>query len=297
MSLINEGDSFPSQLWSVVRLLQSVPGKLDVGTARRILTPDTLPTGDKENEDFKVAVGTLTDLGLVTIVGDAIELTPTARALSPDNVAGFNGLLREAALDQSRNARLADKTPTGEPDLSGPKDLVRALAWFLTLDPFKPLDWDAVQGPQATAFAPHLPEPLANDVRWNRFTYWGPALGFVARPLLPPKGAVRLVPDCTVAVRDTVLALWKEDEQVDAAEAVTRITDRLPVLPGGVYSRSLGLEGPAGTVSASLSNALLTGEEQGWLTFGRLADAADDILLTDVGGTRRVTQFTITRSA
>jgi hypothetical protein len=297
MSLINAGDSFPAQLWSVVRLLQSVRGKIDTDTARRILTPDTLPTGDKENEDFKAAVDTLTDLGLVTVTGDVIELTPVVRALSPNDVAAFNGLLREAALDQSRNVGLADRTPNGEPDLSGPKDLVRALAWFLTLDPFKPLDLDAVQALQMDAFASYLPKPFATDVRWTWFTYWGPALGFVARPLIPPKGAVRLVPDCTVAVRDTVLALWQEGEQVDAAEAVTRITDRLPVLPGGVYSRSLGLEGPPGAVCASLSNALLSGEEQGWLTLTRLADAADDILLTDMRGSRRVTQFTITRSA
>lgn len=296
MSLINEGDSIPAQLWAVVRLLLSTKGKAKADAARRLLTPDTLPGG--ENQDFKNALDTLTDLGVVTVEGETVELAPGTRALSPEDVVGFNALLREAALDPARNRGLADQTPTGKPDLSGPKDLVRALAWFLTLDLYKPVDLAAVQGLQMKALAPHLPLPFATDVRWNRFTYWGPALGFAARPLIPPKeGAIRLVPDCTVAVRETVQSLWGEGKKVDAAEAITRITDRLPVLPGGTYSRSLGLESPQGTVCASLSSALLTGEEQGWLTLGRLADAADDILLTDVRATKRVTEFTITRSA
>lgn len=296
MSLINEGDSFPARLWAVVRLLLSTKGKAQADTARRLLTPDTLPGG--ESEEFNNAVNTLADLGLVLVEGVTVELTPETRALSLDNVAGFHALLRKAALAPARNLGLAEQPLTGKPDLSGPKDLVRALAWFLTLDPYRSVDLVAVQSLQDEALAPHLPRPLENDVRWNRFTYWGPALGFAARPLLPPKvGGIRLVPDCTVAVRETVLSLWKEGEQVDAAEAITRITDRLPVLPGGTYSRALGLDSPENTVCASLSSALLSGEEQGWLTFQNPSDAANAVLLTDASTTRRVTEFTITRSA
>jgi hypothetical protein len=291
MSLINEGDSFPSQLWAVVRLLLGSDGTLDAGTARQLLTPATLPTGEKENEDLKDAVDTLTALDLATSAGGIVELTPPARALSPDDVAGFNGLLRRSALGPDRNVGLANS-----PDLGGAKDLVRALCWFLTLDPLTPLDWVKVGGLQDGVFASPLPAPIANDVRWGRFVYWAPALGFAARPLLTHEGAVRLVPDCTIAVRETVLAVWEKGERVNAAEAVARIIGSLPVLPDGAYSRSLGLEAPRGHVSAALSNALLTGEEEGWVTLGRLSDAADDILLSDAGGTRRVTDFTINGS-
>jgi hypothetical protein len=97
-----------------------------------------------------------------------------------------------------------------------------------------------------------------------------------------------------VAVRDTVLTLWQQGQQVTAAEAINRILEELPVLPGGVYSRSLGLVLSNGAVSPSLSNALLTGAEDGWITLARRSDANDVVFLTDTGGTRvRVTDFQI----
>ena len=294
MALINEGASFPSFMWAVVRLLLTLGGKSDEEAAKRLLTPSSLPAG-AETKDFRQAVDSLADLGLVTSADDVVELTDTVTALSPADATGFNRLLRRAALDERRNTGLADKPENPDkPDLGGPKDLVRALAWFLTQDPGTSLDLDAVSKLQPGAIASHLPLPFVNDVRWNRFVYWGPALGFAGQPLLPQDGPVRLTPDCSVAVRETVLTLWQQGYQVSAAEAVDRILEELPVLPGGVYSRSLGLAPPNGAVSLSLSNALLTGAEDGWITLARRSDANDVVFLTDTGGTRiRVTDFQI----
>jgi len=244
-----------------------------------LLTPPTLPAG--ETEEYNDAVKTLVDLGIVTAPGGTVVLTPTARALSIDDVAGFNELLRRSALNSARNVGLAESD-----DLDGPKDLVRALAWFLTRDPVTPLDWDAVGQFQDGAFPGHLPPPFVNNFRWSRFVYWAPALGLAAQPLLDEGGPVRLVPDCTVAVRETVLGLWKMGQVVSPSEAVDRIIEELPVLPGGAYSRSLGLAVPQDKVSRSLSNALLTGDEAGWITLDRQSDAGDVIFLADAGGTR-----------
>ena len=109
--------------------------------------------------------------------------------------------------------------------------------------------------------------------------------------------SARLVPDCTVAVRETVLSLWKKGQSVSPSEAVNRIIAELPVLPGGAYSRSLGLAVPDGAVSPSLSNALLTGDEAGWITLDQQSDAGDVIFLTDADGTRiGVSNFTINGS-
>jgi hypothetical protein len=279
MALINEGASFPSYMWAVVRLLLTFGGKLDEKTAMLLLTPPTLPAG--ETEEYNDAVKTLVDLGIVTAPGGTVVLTPTARALSIDDVAGFNELLRRSALNSARNVGLAESD-----DLDGPKDLVRALAWFLTRDPVTPLDWDAVGQFQDGAFPGHLPPPFVNNFRWSRFVYWAPALGLAAQPLLDEGGPVRLVPDCTVAVRETVLGLWKMGQVVSPSEAVDRIIEELPVLPGGAYSRSLGLAVPQDKVSRSLSNALLTGDEAGWITLDRQSDAGDVIFLADAGGTR-----------
>lgn len=291
MALINEGASFPSYMWAVVRLLLASGGKLDEKTAKLLLTPPTLPAG--ETDEYRNAVKTLSDLGVVTTTGGIVALTADAQVLSIDDVAAFNALLRRAALDPARNAGLAESD-----DLAGPKDLVRALAWFLTQDPETPLDWDAVGHLQIGAFPSHLPLPFAtNNSRWNRFVYWGPALGFAAQPLLDEGGSAKLVPDCTIAVRETVLSLWKKGQSVSPSDAAARIIKELPVLPGGSYSRSLGLAVSADEVSPSLSNALLTGDEAGWITLDRRADAGDVIFLTDAGGTRvGVSNFTINGS-
>lgn len=290
MTLINTGASFPSYMWAVVRLLLASPGgRLDEKSAKLLLTPPALATG--ENDEYDVAVKTLADLGVVTTLEETVELMPTARALSIDDVAGFNALLRRSALDQVRNAGLAESD-----DLAGPKDLVRALAWFLTRDPVMPLGWDTVGHLQTGAFPSHLPPPFANGARWDRFVYWGPALGFAAQPLQGEGGASKLVPDCTVAVRETVLSLWKKGQSVSPSNAVDRIIAELPVLPGGAYSRSLGLTVGEGGVSLSLSSAILTGEEAGWITLDHQSDAQDVIFL-DAGGTRvAVSNLTINGS-
>ena len=91
MTLINTGASFPSYTWAVVRLLLAFGGKADAETAKSLLTPPSLPAG--ETNEFSVAVKSLADLGIVN-EGPEITLTPAARKLSQDDVAGFHTLLR-----------------------------------------------------------------------------------------------------------------------------------------------------------------------------------------------------------
>jgi hypothetical protein len=281
MTLINTGASFPSYMWAVTRLLLASGGTAEVTSARLLLTPPSLPAGDS-NDEFDVAVKTLLELGFVTVTDGTAELTSPVRALSIDDVTGFNAQLRTSVLDPARNEGLATN-----PDLGGPKDLVRALSWFLRQDVNNPVGWTEIEQLQADAFPPPLPLPFAdNSSRWNRFIYWGPALGLAAPPLRAESIAARLVPDCTVAVRETMLSLWKEGQSVRPGEVLARVLAELPVLPGGRYSRSLGLAAPEDAVSPSLSNALLTGHQVGWITLDQKSDAADVIFLLDADGTR-----------
>jgi hypothetical protein len=290
MALINVGASLPSYTWAVTRLLIAAEGSLDAESARLMLTPPALlRTGD--NDEYDAAIKTLADLGIVQKTGGDIALGGEARALLLDHVVGFNSLLRRAVLAPAGNIGIADSS-----DLEGPKDLVRALAWFLTRDPATSLDFDMVVNLQDGAFPSHLPPPFVNDVRWGYFVYWAPALGFAARSLLDEGGRVKLVPDCTVAVRETMLSLWSSGQSVRPSEAIDRILVELPVLPGGAYSRSLGLEVPEGGMSPALSNALLTGAEVGWITLERDSDASDVIFLADAGGSIGVSNITINGS-
>jgi hypothetical protein len=296
MTLLNDPASLPSPMWAVVRFLLSADGRFPAEGARALLCPPSLLPGGQVNGDstFASAVRTLRELGLVTADDDHLTLTPPARELPLDGIAGFSDLLRAAVLDADRNAGLHE-----DGNQTGPKDLVRALSWFLTLDAFTPLGLGEVTELQDGAFASHFPNPIVNDTRWTRFGFWGPVLGFVARPVLDNgQTGLRLVPDCTAAVRRTMLAIWAKGEQVEAADAVDRILEELPVLPGGLYSRLLALPTPA-DVASSLSLAMLRGESEGWLSFGAPSDAVRGVFLADpdaVSGTRQISLITISGS-
>jgi len=296
MAVINEGASFPSYVWAVARFLLSTGGQYPADRARELLCPATLLPGDTTT--FSHATGTLKVLALVTDDGGQLSLSPAARGLSLDDVAGFSDLMRRAVLDQAQNVGLDgsdDQTATKD---AGAKDLVRALAWFLTRDAFTPLGLNDVNQLQENDFPARLGKAIVNDVRWNRFVYWAPALGFATQSLLDKDLGQRLVPDCTVAVRRTVLAVWPKGERIDAADAIDRITEELPVLPGGRYSRMLGLPAPATDVPSSLSSALLRGDHE-WISLEQRSDAARDVFLTDpdaASGRRRVSEIIVTGS-
>jgi hypothetical protein len=294
MTLLNDPASLPLPMWAVVRFLMSAGGQCQEERARVLLSPASLLPDDRIGKDvtFANAVRTLRDLGLITSDTEILSLTPPVRELASGDLAGFSDLMRKAVLDPGRNAGISENE-----DQTGPKDLVRALAWFLTCDAFTPLGLAEVTQLQQGAFASRFPNPIVNDFRWNRFVYWAPALGFTARPPMDPERAgQRLVPDCTAAVRRVILATWRKGQRVDAADVVDRIAEELPVLPGGQYSRSLGLHASLSDVSSSLSFALLCGHDQGWISLGRRSDAPRDVLLTDpdiASGFRRVSELTI----
>lgn len=297
MTLINEPASFPAQMWAVARFLLSVGGECPAARAQAMMSPPSLLSDEgarARDETFSQAVDSLQDLGLLLVNGDHLTAPPPVMKLSPADLGGFTGLLARAVLDPERNAGLAEND-----DQTGSKDLVRALAWFLTRDPFTSLDLQAVTQLQTGAFPSHLGNPIVNDVRWNRFVYWAPALGFASQPLLDnDRQGQQLMPDCTAAIRRTILTTWEKGQRIAAADAVDRIIDELPVLPGGRYSRALGLPSPT-EVADSLSFALLCGHDQDWISLERHADASRDVLLADpdnANRTRRISEITITGS-
>ena len=126
MALINTGASFPSYMWAVTRLLLASGRTADVASARLLLTPPSLPAGDS-NDEFDVAVKTLLELGFVTVTDGTAELTSPVRALSIDDVTGFNAQLRTAVLDPARNEGLATNPDRAAPG-SGPRAVLVPLA-------------------------------------------------------------------------------------------------------------------------------------------------------------------------
>jgi hypothetical protein len=278
MPLLNVDDAIPRQLWALVRLLTSTAQPLTAESARVLLQPPTLLSDGKQDKTFERALTTLRQLGFVISSGeDALILNESAQGITVDDFDGFRRALREAVLDSDQNVDLAEQ-PT-----AGPKDLTSVLAAFLTRDPLEPaVTWQDIKSISIAVFDPDATDPTPNDTRWNRFGHWAPALGLAAPPLVPTKGKSPLVPDCTLAVRQVVASLWRKGEVVGAVEFLQAVRDKIPVLPGGTYSKALRLPDPgATTADPALSFAMLRCEYDELLRLQRNADARSFITVAD----------------
>lgn len=171
--------------------------------------------------------------------------------------------------------------PSGEGLTSGARDLSRALSWFLAQDALgEPLSWaNNVEQLQNTQFATSENDrwALVNDTRWSAFSRWAPALGLATPSVVRSKPGLTPLP--TLAVVDAVDEL--QEGRLAVFEFLDLLSDRLPVLPGGVIRDGLatrlgsdpdpGLQAHA--VDSSLAQVLRILEARGKLRFESLADA------------------------
>ncbi|MFD8386983.1 protein DpdG [Streptomyces sp. NPDC059679] len=281
MALLNVEASRPAPMWAVVRLLAHSKKPVTLETARALLSPPTLSSGDKEDTSmFDKAVDTLEEVGLLlnhTSSGE-LELAGPAAELDGDDWDAFSAVLRVSVLAPELNNGLGDNS-----EQTGARELTRALAWFLSLDPMGPaVAWEQAQNLRQGAIKAEAGPAIVNDVRWLSFGDWAPALGLAARPLFVVAGASPLTPDCTSAVRYVMQTLWQPGEQVNAIEAVRSLREQLPVLPGGSYSRDLQLPNPGDQAAGgALSFALLRGQDEGWLRLDHDSDAPLVMQVTD----------------
>ncbi|MEU8800782.1 protein DpdG [Spirillospora sp. NPDC048819] len=278
MSLLNVNDSLPAFLWATVRLLATEERPYSAEKAKALLVPPSI--GGEKGGAFNDAVSTLEGLKLLTShENGTLELVGAARNLTGKDYIEFVKVLRDAVLDRPVNTEIGANASQ-----VGPRDLCRALSWFLTQDPTGPaFNWASVQQVQQGALSEEAGTlAVINDTRWARFTTWAPALGFAAAALATSNSANYLVPDCTRAVRQTIFSRWKPDATLTSAELLRGLREELPVLPGGEYSLAVGLPAPADmSAGPALSHALLRGSEEGWLTLERDADARNFLLVHD----------------
>jgi len=266
MTLINVEASRPSPLWALVRLLAFHGRPIRVEQAKALLSPACL--GPDESKMFERAVDTLIMLGMLTQADDGrLSLDGAARSIDREDFDSFAAVLRDRVLAPELNTDIG-----ANESQVGPKDLTRALAWFLTLDPTSTaLNWAGVQQWQIGALKAEVGPAIVNPERWPSFVDWSTALGMSAPALLDND---RLTPDCTGAVRQVVRSSWKPGETVGAVEAVHALREALPVLPGGMYSIAVGVTSPGDAAAGpALSFALLRGEDEDWLRLQRDADA------------------------
>ncbi len=261
MALLNDPASQPSQMWAVIRYLAYAKKPVKYEGARMLLSPPSL--GD-DGKMFDWAVETLKELRMVaqTDTGE-LCLDGVAAQLDGEDFGGFAAVLRTRVLAPELNTGVGN-----DASQVGPRDLTRALAWFLSLDPVtSSLNWSEAQRLQGRALRPEVGKAIVNDTRWPRFVTWATALGLAAADLLVND---RIVPDCTAAVKRVMQDMGKPGHIVDALEALRTLRTSLPVLPGGAFSAAVGIPDPGATATGrALSFALLRGEDEGWLRLDR----------------------------
>ncbi|ATE52695.1 protein DpdG [Actinosynnema pretiosum] len=266
MSLLNVNDPLPGEVIVVMRLLLSTQSPMPLERIKALLAPPSVTDRDR-------VTPTLNNLAeLKALTRDENGMVRLTERLEAD-LPAIQRRIRGAALAADQAVEIGtDQSQTGS------RDLIRALAWFLSLTPTKkPMTWKEAQLSQDGVLNTELGNPIVNDTRWNKFTFWAPFTGFATPGLIGQEAnetSKDLVPDCTVAIRQTVADLWKPGDELDAVDFIGRLRETLPVLPGGEYSTAVGIPSPGiSTAGPSVSFALLRGNDEGWLRLQRNADA------------------------
>lgn len=258
-------------------------GRLSDESLAATVVPRDLSKGTIGETYFGDTLHELASIGVVQLADGQVSL--------PDDVSGVRNsgamreLVRSRAMLAEAEVDLWEKDDVGSLVLLGARDLVRALAWFLSLDVLDgPYSYD--NGPLAIGSLQeqHTGERLIfNKDRWHPFVRWARYLGFT-RELSLYSGSGRsehtLLPDPTDAVRAALPRCLPAGEWVPMSGAIAVLAEALPVLDRGSYRRSVhdhNAPEPAADCSPSLT-----------LAFERLAATGDIELEVGAGDAEKV---------
>ena len=305
MAVLNPPSALPGLARSIVNHLLTSRAAYDEARLTALFAPRDLGEGDVTrgvDNTLKAcrAIGVLEQGEEQRVLVSArVQQAAVNTAFTRD---AFRVLLQKSVFDMARDG---DPWRQGEGRTTGAKDLVRALAWFLSQDALgPPMSWNAnVQTMQARQM-PGTPEedrPLVNDTRWSSFTRWVTALGFAEAATAT--GGTGLVPLPARAVRDVVTAMSPGQRPID--DFLDALARELPVLPGGAASdglRQLLSEEPDpsardGGIHSVVAQALLMLEDEGLLTMSYGADAPVARTLVEDGDSRQVSSVNVQTGA
>ena len=280
MTVITDSAVVPARMQALVRHLRR-RSPVEHGDLLRTFSPSTLGS-ERGTEDVRDCLAEGQRLGLFERRDDGWSL---AGQVSHDDE--LVGVLERAII-----------APRGT---DGPQvtDPARAIAWFLTRDPFRPADagknWHII----VAADCPDEREGafgLSNETRASQFAHWATYLGFGWR--LPAK----LVPDPTVALMRHLRLVLPVGVPVQIGEAVDLLAASCPVLERGTARASVeaGLiperQRPPSQLSRSTTFALLRLEARGVVTLPPPApDAA--VLALDIPGQNRTVSHIVLKDS
>ncbi len=181
MGLINAEDPLPGHVWATVRLLlASKERSLAAADAQALLAPPP-SLGERSSSIFRKTTRLLSQFGLLDNSDGLLRIAnDELAAVHRDDVQTFAGLLRRVFFADEQNTELT--APTGEVSQTGALDLNRALAWFLSLDPYTGYDLEAELPPRASkALRPEAgSKALVREERLSPFRAWSQFLGLAS---------------------------------------------------------------------------------------------------------------------
>lgn len=165
-------------------------------------------------------------------------------------------------------------------EASGQRDFRRALAWFLTLNPERPIDTrqnvrstiEEQCGSGVNAFELTSASRAQNFYYWVRYLGYGWYVGLSDTPTM-------IVPDPAIALERHLPHLMATGQAMPLAQLVAAWGDLCPVLEGGSARDEVeklmqpALRRPAGTLSRSTSLALQRLDQRRVIHLERQADA------------------------
>jgi hypothetical protein len=270
----------PAVAWAaykVIALRDSAPIGLD--ELQHLLLPTPMREEHERTDSVDAALALLVDCGLVRQSAAGVSVKPDL--LPEPSADGFRRALRTALLAAKANTRMLASD-------EGPRELTKALAWFLCQPVSDPIEAYEGGPARATTAVSRLNSQfddknrqliLKSSNRWTPFLRWARYLGFIAPT---PRSSGGYMPDPTRAVRD---GLPLVAAQVGSASSITDFVSGLakvlPVLDGGSYRTAVegAMAAPPlsvggdGMYSQSLSYALRRLEEEGSLALLQESDA------------------------
>jgi len=272
MSLLNTAnDGMPNVLVAICRYL-AYAGPVPASRVIEVCAPEPFCSPGRARH----TLNTWLKLGFLTTDDQDRIALPKHVSRYADLEAGLHGELRRRVLAPKNNEPFWGS----EGVLSA--DFTRGLAWCLAIDPWRlhGNGWDGVNQLELETL-PREREIFRNDTRWNGFRYWAVFLGFGWLSRYPKRGA--LVVDPTLAIRQSLSAVFAGTRQLSQRSFLDRLRDELPVLDGGAYRLKVERQlnptawsspGP-GELSTSLSFAMRRLAVDGTLTLEDLADSPE----------------------
>ena len=226
-----------------------------------------------------------TELGLFELHDERVALREPHRSRLGKDAGKAEDRLpsvaREIALAVENNQRFWE--PLGNKSA----DLTRGLSWMLAQDVYtlETSSHSRIQDLESSQIPDLSRRMMQNDTRWTGLKAWMIYLGF-------GRGEAAFTVDPTVAVRDSLYAIFPDTKPLPAREFLSRAAEILPVLDQGAYRLMVEetLRNSAWSplddnkLSTSLSRAIERLVHGGELAMEQRADAQNGLQLTGVNG-------------